>query len=393
MTDLLLKGGRVIDPSQGLDARMDVAAQDGAISEVAPNIRPGPDTRVIKADGKIVTPGLIDLHTHVYHGVNQTGVDPDLAGVRAGVTTVVDAGSAGCYTFGGFPEYVAPKAKTRIICMLHISRTGLSFQPEISGREDIDFDETVSVIRANKPLIQGVKVRAVGPAVPTLGVEMVELAKRAANEGGVRLMVHIGDRSIGESGGPTITRELLPTLEPGDIITHLFSGNAGRILDAGGKVLPEIMEAQARGVFFDTAHGRQNFSFDVAKAALDQGVRPRSISTDLTIPGRLNTVHSLAEMLSRFMALGFGLVDVIRMATSEPAKALDMDGEIGSLAVGRAADISVLEEHTGDWLFRDTDGGTLRSDKALAPVLAVKAGEVFTAEWGPRPWGWLPDMA
>ena len=393
MTDLLLKGGRVIDPSQGLDARMDVAAQDGAISEVAPNIRPGPDTRVIKADGKIVTPGLIDLHTHVYHGVNQTGVDPDLAGVRAGVTTVVDAGSAGCYTFGGFPEHVAPKAKTRIICMLHISRTGLSFQPEISGRDDIDFDETVSVIRANKPLIQGVKVRAVGPAVPTLGAEMVELAKRAANEGGVRLMVHIGDRSIGESGGPTITRELLPMLEPGDIITHLFSGNAGRILDAGGKVLPEIMEAQARGVFFDTAHGRQNFSFDVAKSALDQGVRPRSISTDLTIPGRLNTVHSLAEMLSRFMALGFGLVDVIRMATSEPAKALDMDGEIGSLAVGRAADISVLEEHTGDWLFLDTDGGTLRSDKALTPVLAVKAGEVFTAEWGPRPWGWLPDMA
>ena len=393
MTDLLLKGGRAIDPSQGLDARMDVAAQDGAISEVAPNIRPGPHTRVIKADGKIVTPGLIDLHTHVYHGVNQTGVDPDLAGVRAGVTTVVDAGSAGCYTFGGFPEHVAPKAKTRIICMLHISRTGLSFQPEISGRDDIDFDETVSVIRANKPLIQGVKVRAVGPAVPVLGVEMVELAKRAANEGGVRLMVHIGDRSIGESGGPTITRELLPMLEPGDIITHLFSGNAGRILDDGGKVLPEIMEAQERGVFFDTAHGRQNFSFDVAKAALDQGVRPRSISTDLTIPGRLNTVHSLAEMLSRFMALGFGLVDVIRMATSEPAKALDMDGEIGSLAVGRAADISVLEEHTGDWLFRDTDGGTLRGDKALTPVLAVKAGEVFTAEWGPRPWGWLPDMA
>ena len=174
---------------------------------------------------------------------------------------------------------------------------------------------------------------------------------------------------------------------------YLFSGNAGRILDAEGKVLPEVMEAQERGVFFDTAHGRQNFSFDVAKSALDRGVRPRSISTDLTIPGRLNTVHSLAEMLSRFMALGFGLVDVIRMATSEPAKALDMDGEIGSLAVGRAADISVIEEHTGDWLFRDTDGGELRSDKALTPVLAVKAGEVFTAEWGPRPWGWLPDMA
>ncbi len=393
MTDLLLKGGRVIDPSQGLDARLDVAVQDGAISEIAPSVKPSGGARVIKADGKIVTPGLIDLHTHVYHGVNQTGVDPDLAGVYAGATTVVDAGSAGCYTFGGFPQHVVPKAKTRVICMLHISRAGLNYQPEISGRGDIDLDETIRVIRANKPLIQGVKVRAVGPAVPTLGVEMVELAKQAANEGGVRLMVHIGDRAVGDSGAPTITRELLPLLESGDIITHLFSGNAGRILDAGGKVLPEVMEAQERGVFFDTAHGRQNFSFDVAKAALDQGVRPRSISTDLTIPGRQSAVHSLAEMLSRFMALGFGLADVIRMATTEPANALDMDGEIGSLAVGRTADISVLEEHAGDWLFRDTDGGTLRGDKALAPVLTIKSGEVFTAEWGPRPWGWLPDMA
>ena len=124
MTDLLLKGGRVIDPSQGIDAQMDVAVTNGAVSQVAPDIAPEPDTRVIDVDGKLVAPGLIDLHTHVYHGVNQTGVDPDLAGVYAGVTTVVDAGSAGCYTFGGFPEHVVPNAKTRIVCMLHISRTG-----------------------------------------------------------------------------------------------------------------------------------------------------------------------------------------------------------------------------------------------------------------------------
>ena len=220
---------------------------------------------------------------------------------------------------------------------------------------------------------------------------MVRLAKQAANEGGVRLMVHIGDRRI--SDGPTITRDLLPLLESGDIITHLFSGNAGRILDDDGKVIPEILEAQDRGVFLDTAHGRQNFSFDVARSALDQGVVPRSISTDLTIPGRLNTVHSMTEMLSRFLALGFTLEDVIRMATIEPARALDMDGALGSLAVGREADVSVLEEHTGRWLFHDTDGGTLTGEKALTPVLAVKSGEVFTTEWGPRPWGWLPEEA
>ncbi len=391
MTDILLSGGRVIDPSQGIDAVMDVAVRDSVIFQISPDIEPTPDSRVIDMSGKLVVPGLIDLHTHVYHGVNQTGVDPDLAGIRAGVTTVVDAGSAGCYTFGGFPEHVVPAAKTRIVCMLHISRAGLSFQPEISRRSDIEVDETIRVIEANRPLIQGVKIRAVGPAVPIMGVEMVNLAKRAANESGVRLMVHIGDRSISE--GPTITHELLPLLESGDIVTHLFSGNAGRILDNDGKVVPEIMDAQERGVFLDTAHGRQNFSFDVAKSALEQGVVPRSISTDLTIPGRLNTVHSMAEMLSRFLALGFGLRDVIRMATTAPASALDMEDSLGSLAVGREADISVLEEHTGRWLFHDTEGGTLIGDKALTPALTIRAGEVFAPEWGPRPWGWLPESA
>ncbi len=392
MTNLLLKGGEVIDPSQNLRRKLDVAVRDGFISQLAPNLGPEEGARVIDVTGKIVAPGLIDLHTHVYEGVNQTGVSPDLAGVKSGVTTVVDAGSAGCYSFGGFPRYVVPQNKTRIVCMLHISRVGLNYQPDLSRREDIDLEETVRVIRANRPLIQGVKIRAVGPAVPVMGVEMVQLAKRAAREGGVRLMVHIGDRSA-KRGDKTITRELLPLLERGDIITHLFSGNEGRILDADGKLVREIVEAQERGVFFDTAHGRQNFSFNVARAALDQGIRPMSISTDLTIPGRLNTVHSMTEMLSRFLALGFSLEDVIRMATANPAKALDMEDTLGSLAVGREADITVLEEATGDWLFRDTEGDTLRGDKALAPVLTVKSGEPIAPDWGPHPWGWLPASA
>ena len=391
MTDLLLKGGELLDPSQDLRGRLDLAVQDGVISQVAPNIRPSSDTRVVDVAGKLVVPGLIDLHCHIYEGINQTGVNPDLAGVYAGVTTLVDAGSAGCYTFGGFPRYVVPQAKTRIICMLHISRTGLSYQPDLSRREDIDLDETARVIDANRPLIQGVKVRAVGPAVPVMGVEIVKLAKRAATESGVRLMVHIGDRFAGS--GPTITRQLLPLLEAGDIITHLFSGNPGRILDDEGEVLPELMEAQDRGVFFDTAHGRQNFSFDVARRALEQGVVPRSISTDLTVPGRQNTVHSMTEMLSRFLALGFSLEDVVRMATVNPAQALEMADSLGSLAVGRAADISVLGLETGDWVFHDTEGETISGDKALVPVVTVKGGEVFTADWGPRPWGWLPDSA
>ena len=160
-----------------------------------------------------------------------------------------------------------------------------------------------------------------------------------------------------------------------------------------GNVLPELLGALGRGVFLDTAHGRQNFSFDVARRALDGGVVPRGISTDLTIPGRLHTVHSMTEMLSRFLALGFSLEDVIRMSTINPASALDMADSLGSLAVGREADISVLEEATGDWVFQDTEGETLRGDKALTPVVTIKSGEVFAADWGPRPWGWLPDTA
>ena len=389
MYDLLLKGGEVLDPSQGIRRQLDVAVTGSAIAELAPGLGPASASRVLDVSGKLVLPGLIDLHSHIYEGVNQTGVSPDLAGVRSGVTTLVDAGSAGCYNFGGFPEFVAPRAKTRLICMLHISRTGLAYQPEITGADSIDYDETVRVVEANKPLVQGVKVRAIGPAVPTLGIEMVRLARRAAEEAGVRLMVHIGDKEIDR--GPTLTRGALALLRPGDILTHLFTPNAGRVLDDSGTVLPELLDAQERGVFLDTAFGRYNFSFDVARRALDQGVKPLSISTDITIPGRRNTVHSLTEMLSRFLAMGFGLGDVVEMATANPARALGMEDSLGSLAVGREADISVLESVTGDWVFRDTAGESLNGDTALVPVVTVKSGEVFSPDWGPRPWGWLPD--
>ena len=391
MTDLLIKGGQVIDPSQNLGGKLDISVKDGAISQLAPHIDSAEASQVIDASDKVVTPGLIDLHCHVYEAVISTGLNPDLVGVRSGVTTLLDAGSAGCHTFGGFPRYVVPQTKTRIFCLLNIAGTGLARVPDITARGDIDLDETVRVIQANKPLIQGVKLRAVVPAVSTMGIEIVHLAKRAAREGGVRLMVHIGDSDAGD--GPTLTRELLPLMEAGDIITHLFNGNPGRILDDGGKVISEILEAQERGVFMDTAYGRRNFSFDVARRALDQGVTPQSISTDVSVPGRKIAVHSMTEMLGRFLALGYSLEEVIRMTTANPAKALGMDDVLGSLEVGRDADITVLEEVTGDWIFRDTFGETLKGAKALVPVVTVKGGQVFSPDWGPRPWGWLPESA
>jgi dihydroorotase len=391
MVDLVLKGGEVIDPSRDLRARLDLGIRDGAIAQIAPTIEANDATQVVDVSGKLVVPGLIDLHTHVYEGVNQNGINPDLAGVRSGVTTVVDAGSAGCYTFGGFSQYVVPNANTRIVSFLHAARTGLSYQPEISGRDDIDLDETVRVVTENRPLVQGVKLRAIGPSVPTLGMELFHLAKRAARDAGVRLMVHIGDKDVDD--GPSLTRDLLPLMEPGDILTHLFTDHPGRILDGDGRVMPEVLDAQDRGVALDTAFGRFNFSFDVAKRALDGGVKPRTISTDMTPPGRRNTVHSLTEMLGRFLALDFSLEDVISMVTVNPAAALGMEDSLGSLVVGRTADVTVLEATSGDWVFLDTFSNTVKGDTALVPVLTVKGGEPFTPDWGPRPWGWLPQSA
>ncbi|MBM3945315.1 MAG: amidohydrolase family protein [SAR202 cluster bacterium] len=349
-----------------------------------------PAARVLDVSGKIVAPGLIDLHCHVYKGVNNHGVEPDLVGVRAGVTTLVDGGSAGHANFGGWAEHVIPSAKTRILPFIHIGKNGLSTMPELQTRSDIEVAETVSVIKANRPLVQGVKIRAIGPTVPVLGLDIVKLALQAATEGGVRLMVHIGDFYIKE---PTLTRQLLPLLRKGDILTHTFTNNPGRILDDKGKVLPEVFDAQKRGVNLDTAMGRFNFTFEVAMKAVEQGITPDTLSTDITVPGRRDTVHSLTEMMTRYLALGFTLPEVIAMASANPARALGMGDTLGSLAEGRVADVSVLDEANGNWLVKDCAGATLPVQKALAPAVTLRAGEVFMPDWGPHPWGWLPQQA
>ena len=389
MYDLLLKKGTVIDPSQNLHGLYDVAVQDGVIASVAPDIPSQEATRVIEVPGKVVTPGLIDLHAHVFDGIASNGVNPDLAGVYAGVTTIVDAGSAGYATFSGFPRHIMPNCHTEIIPFLHICATGLATNPDIIAEASIDLDATLRVADQYKGLIRGIKARMVTPALDILGMEMPRLAKRAARESGIKLMVHIGDTQ--KRYDPNVIRELLPLLEPGDILTHLFTANPGGVLDANGVLVPEAKEAAARGVWLDTAHGRMNFGFDVGRRVLDQGLVPHCISTDLTVPGRLNTVHSLVEIMTRFLGLGFTLEQVVAMCTVNPARALGEEGRLGSLALGRQADISVLDVRDGDWTVYDVLGAGLRVSKAVIPALTVKRGQTFEPEWGPRPWGWEPD--
>ncbi|MFQ6026678.1 MAG: amidohydrolase/deacetylase family metallohydrolase [Dehalococcoidia bacterium] len=391
MYDLLIKGGTVIDPSQGINGPNDVAVEDGKIARVAASISLEEASRVVEVKGSIVTPGLIDVHTHIYDGVNGNGVQADVGGVRAGVTTMVDAGSSGCDTFGGFPRHIIPNNATEIIPFLHICRTGLATTPDIFSPASIDLDRTIQVVEENRDVIYGIKARMVSPALEIMGMEMPRLAKRAAKEAGVKLMVHIGDTE--KRYDPNVVRQLLPILEEGDIVTHLFTANPGGVIDASGKLVPEAKEANDRGVWLDTAHGRANFSFDVGQRVLDQGITPHCISTDLTLPGRQRTVHSMTEMMTRFLAMGFTMDQVVTMCTLNPAKALGQEHRLGTLRVGQQADISVLDIKDGDWVVYDVVGGSRKSEKAVVPVLTVKKGEVFEAGWGPRPWGWEPDQA
>src|ERR1700730_10113082 len=389
MYDLLLKGGTVVDPSSRLGGIQDVAVQGGVIARIAANIPAVESARTLEVAGKIIAPGLIDLHAHVFEGFTRNGVHPDLAGVHAGVTTLVDAGSARSATFEGFPRHILPHCHTEIIPFLHICQTGLATLPDIIAEGSIDFDGTLRVANRHKGLICGIKARMVSPALEIFGMEMPRLARRAARESGIKLMVHIGDTE--KRYDPTVIRRLLPLLEEGDILTHYFTANPGGVLDGNGRLVPEAWEAEKTGVWFDTAHGQANFSFDIGRRMIDQGLLPHCISTDLTVPGRIRTVHSMTEMMTRFLGLGFTLEQVVTMCTANPAKAIGVADRLGSLVVGRQADISVLKIIEGDWTVYDVLGASLSVQQAVVPTLTVKRGELFSREWGPRPWGWEPD--
>src|SRR5207245_2751758 len=336
---------------------------------IAAGIATAEAARVLDVSGKLVTPGLIDLHAHVFEGVNRTGVNPDLGGVHAGVTTIVDAGSAGSATFGGW-RHILPSCATEVIPFLHICQTGLATLPDIIAESSVNVADTIKVATENQPLIRGIKARMVSPALEIMGMEMPRRAKQAAREARIPLMVHIGDTE--KRYDPKVIHPLLDLLEPGDILTHYFTPNPGGVLDGNGKLVPEAREAHARGVWFDTAHGRMNFSFDVGRRIIDQGLLPHCISTDLTVPGRLMTVHSMTEMMTRFLGLGFTLEQVVTMCTANPASAIGAESRLGSLGVGRQADISILKIVEGDWVVYDVLRASLHIRQAVVPVLTVK---------------------
>jgi dihydroorotase len=384
---------------------MDIGITGGAIAAIQPDIPVTNAQRLveIRSEKRYVVPGLIDIHTHVGYGATTPGVgmgcvDPDVGGVGSGVTTVLDAGSVGIANVGVFAAHLIPKSKTRVICYANVG-TFAHTTPAVADvmrMEDIDRKAIASCVQANPGLIGGFKLRLVGPVVHERGEDVVRLSKEIAREHGVPLMVHIGDgRHPDRARAGELTRFLLNTLTAGDILTHLCTPNPGGVMDAreaAQSVVPEVEEARANGVLIDSALGRGNFGIEVARRQAELGIRPDTTSSDLTAGGRKLGV-GLLDSMAKFMSVGYSLADVVRMTTVNAARGIGLGDQLGAIAVGRAADLSMFEVVEGNWKFTDTVNQVFTGSQALVPIQTIRKGELFSPEWGPYAWGWLPEEA
>lgn len=383
MQDVILKGGRVIDPSQNIDDELDVAVTGDKIVKIAKDIPPQQVQQVIDVGGKIVTPGLIDLHCHVAGSLLTMSIDPDIAGVNQSVTTVVDGGSIGEAIFGGFPRYVIPSSLTRIFCFLHLSSQGLSIRPELRDWGEINLEATTSTIEANRGLIKGVKLRLVGNIVARDGIKVVETAKKIAKQFGMPIMIHIGD--LRKQVSPTLTQEVLPIMEAGDILSHVYTAKFGSALRPDGTVLPELREAMEGGIIMDTALGMNNFNFEVACKSMAQGILPTTLSTDLGAGNLRHPIYGMTVTMTKFLALGLDLKQVIEMSTINPARVLGEEKRIGSLKLGMEADISILELLSGKWKLEDSEHQIIEVDNLISPIMSIKSGQVIPAKPAAQP--------
>lgn len=347
--DFLIQGGTVVDPSQGLHAPMDVAVKNGKIAEVSRSIAASRAAQVISAKDKIVTPGFIDLHLHCYDGVS-TCVNADSFCLTKGVTTVVDAGSAGYPTIDNFRRYIINTSATRIKALVNISPLGaVGPGGTVDALQVVDADLAAKAVMDNKPAVVGIKVRLGDEIQGAHDVEYLRRGLRAAEAAGVPLMAHI-------DGPHSALTELLPLMRKGDIYSHFLHAHQNGTLDANGKVLPVVLEARRRGVLLDVAQGRSHLSFEVAEKCFEQGLFPDTLSTDLTRATAPGPVYDLPTIVSKFMALGVDLDKAVAMATINPSRIFDYGAAIGTLKPGSEADVSVFELRQGNFEFEDSQG-------------------------------------
>jgi len=374
--DLLIRGGRVIDPSQGLSAELDVAIRQGKVARVAANIAESEARQVLDARKMIVTPGLVDIPVHVYDGVAPLGIPADPNCIAKGATTVVDAGSAGAHTFPGLRQYVVRVVETRVYALLNISVVGQSTMS--SGNPfgellDLRYANprlAIRTIEQNRDIILGVKIRLSKNIAGENDLRALGLAREAADAVGLPLMVHIG-------GTYSPLPKILAMLKTGDLVTHSYHGHEGGILDDRDRVLPEVRRAIENGVMLDVGHGAGSFAFRTAEKAFSQGVLPGTISSDVHQGNVNGPVYDLATTLSKFLHLGMSLEEVIRRATSNPAKALAFPSGTGSLKEGATADAAVFELREAPWEMVDSMREKRAGKWRLRPMATLKAGRIY----------------
>ena len=373
--DMLIKRGTVLDPGAGLRGRMDVALAGGRVAAVAPDLATADAATVFDAEGLIVTPGLIDFHLHAYWGGTDMGLDVDRYCLPRGVTTAVDGGSAGAYNFLAFRRLVVDAAKSRVLAFLNLSTIGQvdTRVGELANLGYVDTEATARCIEENRDVILGLKVRLGRDAVGEHSVRPLEIARELADSLAVPIMVHIGD-----TDAPL--PQILPLLRGGDIVTHIFTARGYGILDEEGQILPVVREAVARGVKLDSAQGRKNLGYRIARKAIAAGLLPDTISTDVVIYSARGSVRDLPHILSSFLALGLSLEDVLLRATAMPARLLGREGEIGALSPGAVADVAAFALEEGEFAFVDATGEKITGRQHLSPRLVVRAGEVVPVQ-------------
>jgi len=368
MCDLLIQHGRVVDPSQQLDAPRDVAFRSGRVAAIAERIDPRTAMQVLDASGKLVVPGLVDLHVHAFWGVSRWGIDPDAALLATGVTTALDVGSAGADTLPGFRRFIVERSDIRLRALINLSSLGMISERvnEVSDLRYADPERAAQTVAENRDLILGVKVRLPNDESD---VEVLKLARQAAEAAAVPLML-----DAGSSCSPL--PQILGLLRANDVLTHCYRPARPLMLDDAGKPLPELMDARARGVLLDVGHGTASFSFAIARRALSHGLLPDTISSDLHAYSLQGPVFDLPTTLSKFLHLGLALPHVIARATASPALWMGLDGEIGTLRPGASGDVAVLELADGAHALSDCIGETVQAGHKLITVAVVKDGRL-----------------